>query len=452
VKRPITGRPSAASAARRLAFIVMIAAVLLPACGKKGPPRPPLVRLPARPEPFAARRLGAVAFLQFRIPSANADGTTPADIERVEVYGLTGRPAGNEDFFKRGGLVATVPVRKPAEPAPEPKKSGKGGQTTGRPETWPAPPPRPPGSMENGFDQGDTIVVTETIGQAQLDERAWTAKTPVPGPPAQKLTRPTRYYVAVGVNRKGRKGATSNPRAVILSAPASAPADVTVTYTETALTISWTPPADAQPPAAGVEAAPRPAPGAPPAASGAFNVYEVPPPPAAGGAKVPTPPVGGGQMPVPVNPAPVAGPPLVDSPTVFGKPRCYVVRAVTLFGTESIESEASPVECVTPVDRFAPAAPTSLNAVGSEGAISLIWEANKESDLAGYLVLRAALPGSDFRQLTPDPIRETTFNDATAARGVRYAYVVLAVDASGNRSAQSSRVEEAARQGVGTGN
>jgi fibronectin type 3 domain-containing protein len=129
-----------------------------------------------------------------------------------------------------------------------------------------------------------------------------------------------------------------------------------------------------------------------------------------------------------------------------------VVRAVTLFGAQSIEGEASPATCVSPTDTFAPSAPTSLKAVGSEGAISLIWEANRESDLAGYLVLRATLPGSDFGQVTPEPIRETTFNDATAARGVRYAYVVLAVDASGNRSARSNRVEEAAREGVGIGN
>ena len=421
----------------------MIAAVFLPACGKKGPPRPPIVRLPARPEPFAARRLGPVVFLQVQIPSADADGTTPADIERVEVYGFTGQPPGNDDIFRHGALVATVPVRMPAEQAVEP---GKGGQPSGRPETWPAAPPRPPASMVNGFDQGDTIVVTEPIGPAQLAEVAVTRKGQAPVATPQKPALPTRFYVAVGVNRKGRKGAVSARQSVILAPPASAPTDVTVTYTETAVTVHWTPPADARPPAPSGAAAPKPAPGAPPSVSGAFNVYEVPPPtPATAAAKVPVPPAAGGQMPTPVNPAPIPAPPFVDGRIAFGKPRCYVVRAVTLFGAQSIESDASAVQCVSPVDTFAPAAPTSLKAVGSESAISLIWDANTEADLAGYLVLRAALPGSDFRPITPEPIRETTFNDATASRGSRYAYVVLAVDTSNNRSPRSNRVEEAAR-------
>jgi hypothetical protein len=135
----------------------------------------------------------------------------------------------------------------------------------------------------------------------------------------------------------------------------------------------------------------------------------------------------------------------VDPRVAFGKPRCYLVRAVSLFGAQSIESDASPTRCVTPVDTFPPAAPASLNAIGSAGVISLIWEAGREPDLAGYLVLRATLPGNDLVQVTPAPIAETTFNDTTVTRGARYAYVVLAIDTSGNRSARSNRVEESAR-------
>jgi fibronectin type 3 domain-containing protein len=160
---------------------------------------------------------------------------------------------------------------------------------------------------------------------------------------------------------------------------------------------------------------------------------------------MPPPPAAGGRMPTPLNPAPLPAPPFVDGRVAFGKPRCYAVRAVTMFGAQSIEGDASPAQCISPMDTFAPAAPVSLKAIGTEGAISLIWEANKETDLAGYLVLRATLPGTDFKQLTPEPIRDTTFHDTTVARGVRYAYVVLAVDASNNRSAPSNRVEESAR-------
>jgi fibronectin type 3 domain-containing protein len=129
----------------------------------------------------------------------------------------------------------------------------------------------------------------------------------------------------------------------------------------------------------------------------------------------------------------------------FGAPRCYVVRAVSVLGAQAIESEASPARCVTPIDTFAPAAPTSLTAIGGAGAISLIWEANRDPDLAGYLVLRATLPGGDFVPVTPAPIAQTTFSDTAVSPGTRYAYVVLAVDKAGNRSARSNRVEETAR-------
>jgi hypothetical protein len=423
VTRCTTGRPQPRAIARRLALAVALAALFVPACGKKGPPRPPLTTLPARPESYVARRLGPVAYLQFQIPAANADGTTPADIQRVDVYGFTGQPPGSEDVFKHGMLVASVPVRKPAEEAPAPKAKGTG-KSGGRPETWPAPPERPPPSMQTGFDQGDTVVVTEPIGQAQLADVVIPAKPGVAAPIPEKPSIPTRVYVAVGVNHKGHKGAVSGRQAVALAPPPPAPLDLAVTYTETALTLAWT---------SGAE-------------TGSFNVYEVPPPPPAPeGTKIPMPPAAAGQLPVPVNPKPLPGPPFVDSRVAFGTTRCYVVRAVSVLEAQTIESEASPARCVTLVDTFPPAAPVSLTAIGGAGAISLIWDANRETDLGGYLVMRATLPGGDFVPVTPAPIAQTTFNDTTVAQGSRYAYVVLAVDRAGNRSARSNRVEEAVR-------
>jgi hypothetical protein len=408
-----------------------MAALFMPACGKKGSPRPPLVRMPARPEAFVARRQGSVAYLQLQVPAANTDGTTPADIQRIDVYGFTGQPPAREDFFKHGMLVASVPVRKPAEAAPPPKPKGseKGkekpkGKNAGPPETWPAPPSRPAPSMQNGFDQGDIVVITEPIGEAQLADVVIPPKPGVAAPAPEKPSTPTRFYLAVGVNRKGQKGAVSGRQSVALAVPPQAPSDLAVTYTEASLTLVWSPAAE----------------------TGSFNVYEVPPvPPAPAGAKIPTPPAAAGQLPVPLNAKPLTGPSFADARMVFGVTRCYVVRAVSLVGQQPIESDASPAGCVTPVDTFPPAAPASVTAIGGAGAISLIWEANREPDLAGYLVLRATLPGGDFVPVTQAPIAQTTFSDTTVAPGTRYAYVVLAVDKAGNRSARSIRVEEAAR-------
>jgi hypothetical protein len=461
VNRPTTGRRRAASITRRLACIVFLAAAALPACGKKGPPLPPLVRVPVRPDPFVARRLGSTVYLQVHIPTANADGTSPADIERVEVYGFTGIPLDEAEIFKYGTLVASIPVRKPPDEEGTPPPPEKRHRRAAEPKAArPAAAPRPPASMENGFDQGDTVVVTEPLGPAQFAEVVPTRPAKKPAPPVEPEEKaslrplgpapmtplPARLYVAVGINHKGQKGAVSARQSVVLSAPASAPSEPTITYDESAFTISWTPPANAYPeppPAAGVlKSTPigsRPV-------FGAYNVYEVPPPQhAPGAAAVPVPPAPGGQLPTPVNDKPIPAPPFVDKRIEFGTPRCYVVRAVTLFGTASIEGEASPERCVTPVDTFPPPAPTSLKAVGSEGAVSLIWDASKAADLAGYLVLRATLPGGEFTPLTPGPITETTFTDSTVTAGVRYAYVVVAVDKAKNVSARSNQVEESAR-------
>jgi fibronectin type 3 domain-containing protein len=82
--------------------------------------------------------------------------------------------------------------------------------------------------------------------------------------------------------------------------------------------------------------------------------------------------------------------------------------------------------------------------VASEGAISLIWEANAEPDLAGYLVLRGVV-GDPPGPLMDVPIGATTYRDATVKAGVRYGYLVIAVDKAGNRSEPSVGVAEIAR-------
>ena len=81
------------------------------------------------------------------------------------------------------------------------------------------------------------------------------------------------------------------------------------------------------------------------------------------------------------------------------------------------------------------------------GTMNLGWDANTEPDLAGYLVLRGDAPGGTLQPLTPAPITATSYEDKTVKPGVRYVYVIVAVDKATppNRSAPSARVEETAR-------
>jgi len=113
----------------------------------------------------------------------------------------------------------------------------------------------------------------------------------------------------------------------------------------------------------------------------------------------------------------------------------------------SVEGEASPPQCVTPVDKFPPAAPHGLAAVPTAGQISLIWDANNEKDLGGYIVLRGEAPDGPAAPITAAPIKETSYRDTTVKPGVRYVYVIVAVDTAtpANTSPQSARVEETAR-------
>jgi hypothetical protein len=233
--------------------------------------------------------------------------------------------------------------------------------------------------------------------------------------------------VGVGISTSGRKGRFSKRVAVPLAPAPPPPSSPVITYTETTITVAWIASASASPGgAAAQDGAVLPSrPPGPPRPPLGYNVYD-----STTGARLTT--------------APVTELQFADSRIVWGEERCYVVRAVDQVGGLSVESDAAAPQCKKLVDTFAPAAPRDLKALSTEGVISLIWEANSEADLAGYLILRAPAPAEQLVPIVSAPVPETSFNDTVAA-GVRYVYAVEAVDKAGNVSAPSNRVEETAR-------
>jgi hypothetical protein len=175
-----------------------------------------------------------------------------------------------------------------------------------------------------------------------------------------------------------------------------------------------------------------------------YAVYEVAPPNF-------TPPKqeGGAVPPFPnrLSPAPTGTTTFRDDRFEVGLERCYAVSTVATTSGVSVESPMSKPACVKAVDTFPPSAPTKLEAVASEGAISLIWEASPEPDVAGYLVLRGEAGSGQLAPLFKAPIKETTYRDVRVKPGVRYMYAVVAVDSATphNVSQQSHHVEETAR-------
>ncbi len=179
-----------------------------------------------------------------------------------------------------------------------------------------------------------------------------------------------------------------------------------------------------------------------------FNLYVVPAPGtgvAPTGPEVATSPAGGPL--VPVNPAPLSETRFEDPAMAFGVERCYVLRLVEARPNGRVEGPSSAVACITPTDTFPPRAPRNLAAVGSEGAINLIWEPNTEGDLGGYIVLRGLAGGGALTAVTEAPVKETIYRDTNVTRGQRYVYAVVAVDTATpqNVSVESNRVEETAR-------
>jgi hypothetical protein len=437
------------------------------ACGKKGPPLAPFVRVPALVTTVTPQRFGEDVYLSFTVPEANVDGQKPADIEAVEVYAVTAdRPPTTEKQRELATLVAMLPVRPILPELPVPENGS-------------APPviPLPP-----GVDRGAAVAARETITadarvavELPLDKPLAPVLAPVTDAPeivgplvAPSPTQlPRRHYFVLSKSPRGRKSVPSTPVSVPLESGASAPGQPVVTHTETDLTITWTPSPDARgstflmpptvKPVVGANATPAnvtptlPPPLPPlPAKSLGFNseatmyhLYDVTPPPA----DTPADPYAI-KLPAPITPAPIADTEWPIKGVSFGVERCFEVRPVDKVFGATVIGPPSPRTCITPKDTFPPVAPKNLAAIAGSGVINLIWDGNTESDLAGYIVLRGEAPGDTLQAITPEPVTVTSYRDDSVRAGVRYVYVVVAVDRAvpQNVSPQSNRAEETARQ------
>ena len=448
--------------------MAIVGVVLLSACGKKGPPLAPIVRIPAAIETITPLRVGNDVFLTLTVPRLNIDGTQPIDILEVRIYAYTGRtPPPRNRFAEAGTLVATVPVAPPPPPPGAPPETA----------AEPAPPAR------GGAAIGSVITVRDTLTPDEF-EPGPVLTTPVPAGarPLPVVAAPPapagplrRYYLAVGISTRGDAGPQPAPAELPLFQLPQPPDEVLLQANATSTIVSWDRPfgilgflfdAPLPPEASPAEdpfAPPRPAASAvaAPAPSGPmlFNVYltrepVAPAAPAASESTPPAAPAAPGSPPpatpwtqapeVPLNPVPLAVTQFADI-VDFGRERCYTVRSLRGTPPQVLISEPSPEACITAVDTFPPAAPAGLAAVAAQGLISLIWEPSGEVDLAGYVVLRGAVGDATLQPLTAMPVNEARFVDQAVTAGQRYVYAVVAVDTADNRSAESTRVEETAR-------
>jgi hypothetical protein len=186
------------------------------ACGKSGPPLPPLRPVPGRIADAALQRIDDRIEIRYTVPAANADGSTPAAVERVEIYGLA-QPAATPaptiaQLTDPKNLKSRVTVRRP----PKEEKAGE------------APPPT-------------TAAATPA---AQLDPLPGEARTfqETIAPNERGADAPVRYYVVVGVRGRDRRGQPSSIMSVPLSTEPAAPTSLAVTNDEKDIKVTWSGP------------------------------------------------------------------------------------------------------------------------------------------------------------------------------------------------------------------
>jgi len=436
------------------------------ACGKKGPPLPPIVHIPAAVEKVEARRRGDDVSVTVTVPSKNVDGTMPVDVARIEVYAYTGTTAPPASrFLEVATLVGTiaVPEQKPDAPADAALPPG-------------TPVPGGPATIVESLTPD--ALVAKPIPPApttKRDPRPLPATT-APGPAAE--TGPLRrFYYALAFSPRGRPGPPGSLGELRLTTLPAAPTALKATVVADAVRLEWEPSGGligfllerALPPEPSPLDDPLPDSVSSSASAATlqgptrYNVYRAlaplaekttPSPPASTPAS-PKPQGEGGKPqgevePLLVNGAPIDTLTFTDPLTSLdGRRRCYVVRAVRGDGAQTVEGTPSePPTCVDSVDDFPPEAPAGLSATIRDGEIELMWEPNAEPDIAGYLVLRGEAGDATLTPVTDTVVTETRFTDRTVKPGVRYLYAVQAIDSRlprPNVSVESARVEETAR-------
>ena len=166
-------------------------------CGKKGPPLPPLRPDPGRVADLSVRAIDDRVEFTFTIPAANADGSTPPALDRVEIYGVSALDT---------------------EPAPTPAALLEADNLKFTIDVVPAPEPDAPDPGVDDVLHGQQVTVTDPVGAV----------------PAGTVLR----YVAVGVVGR-RRGPTSPVATVDLGLGPTAPSGLLFEYDETSVSLSW---------------------------------------------------------------------------------------------------------------------------------------------------------------------------------------------------------------------
>jgi len=427
---------STESAIRGAALALILAAGLV-ACGHKGVLLAPLASVPSPPSDIKVVQRGGRVILEWKNPTTYIDGHDLEGIAAVNIWMVEeaieadkpgAKPLTADDFKARAVLLAmniwmavdVIEANKPAlkpltaddfeakavllaritkdqfpavvkdksaaadKPPGQVKAAEKGSGAAPKREKTSEPPPL---RYENALKPGKPPVVRWTFGlKAEISKR--------------------------------KQSEFSSLSAIRTRALASAPSGLQAVAGNAAVELTWAAPAD------NID-------GSKPAALKGYNLYRSE----------------GGGPPIRLNSDLVKETHFADKAFEFGKTYVYTVRTAAEAVDPFWESDDSAAARVEPKDVFAPAAPADLTSLAGQDYISLTWDPNPDKDLAGYRVWRRLAGQGEYQEMTTALIKETTFQDKAADKGIRYEYAVTAEDGQGNRSERSKAVSEQIKEG-----
>jgi hypothetical protein len=427
-------------------WVVLSAAALAAvACGKEGPPTPPLRAVPAPTKDLAARQRGTHVLLSFSYPQTTPGGSALNGVSKAEVYeavlqppapkapagkgkgtvpgaGAGGTAAGTAGGAAGGstpggtaapGAAAGTPAAAPGTPAAAPgampgAAAAPAGSAAGAPP--PTPQPLDPRQFES-LAKARLTLAGKDLGAATLgNQLVIDLQLPEPLPAAAAANAPVHDYAVRTFGPKGDRSELSNQALLAPKTPPPPPEEVKVTGQADGVLVEW-------------KAVPGPE-------AGGYAIYR-----RAATERFSSKPLALVKQPETRY---------LDQTARFGQSYIYSVTAVDAKQPQ-VESAIRTEQEVHYVDRYPPPVPEELVAVAETGRARLVWRPSEASDLAGYIVYRRGGTGGrgDWVRLTAQPITATTWVDTTVASGQSYDYRVTAIDQTGNESAPSAEVHVA---------
>ena len=343
------------------------------ACGKKLEPLPPVLVVPARPEPLEVYQDGSDVVIRFPLPTVTAQGDPLTALRKVTVY--------REVQAAREGV-------RPLAPPPAAAERER---------------------QEKEFRTRATVLAD--LARADLDE--WTVGNHVLYRdsllPLFKEQRLGRVLLRYGVTATREKKLVSNLSPIVGIVPVIPPGRplfLRAAVEETRVCLDWLPPEEMLD-------------GTRPGRAGAYAVYRR---------------VAGDEWyeePVAFVKGTTS---YVDASARPDRLYLYTVRAAPSDEKPPLLGPAADEILVSTADVFPPPAPDGFLVLREGGRARLVWNPVLVSDFVSYRVYRKE-PGTATWTRVADSLKETAWFDAESPPETRYA--VTAIDRSGNESARA---------------